>query len=190
MTRRSYAVLATVALLAGCTAATYDANAAAMVSTSAQVKPLTFTQTVKARANYKRMQHTLHVLRSREHRTPYVFSGSSTYGWDCSGLVRWTYKQFGLDIPHSADKQAHIGRRVSDPVPGDIVVFARQGSTHFYHAAIYLGHGKVINANYMHGTTVIQPLTDYRRDQVRFVRVVTQVANYQGETNTTTPTQQ
>jgi cell wall-associated NlpC family hydrolase len=87
-------------------------------------------------------------------------------------MVRWTYKQFGLDIPHSANKQAHIGKRVSVPKLGDIVVFAYNGSTNFYHSGIYIGKGKIVNSNRYYGTTVIEPLTDYKNSQIRFVRIV------------------
>lgn len=124
--------------------------------------------------NYIRMVEIIKYVKTRVHRTPYVFSGSSTYGWDCSGLVRWVYSRFGLDVPHSANKQGHIGYRVSDPIPGDIVVFAYAGSSNFYHSAIYIGNGKVVNANYAYGTTIIEPLSNYKRSQIRYVRVVEQ----------------
>ncbi len=123
--------------------------------------------------NTERMKETVQKLMRRVHKTSYVFSGSSPYGWDCSGMVRWTYKQFGLDIPHSANKQAHIGKRVSVPKLGDIVVFAYKGSTSFYHSGIYIGKGKIVNSNRYYGTTVIEPLTDYKNSQIRFIRVVT-----------------
>ena len=104
-------------------------------------------------------------------KTPYVFSGSSDSGWDCSGLVRWTYEQVGVELPHSADKQAHSGYRVSVAKPGDIVVFAYKGRTDFYHSAIYLGGGRIINANRSFGTTKIQLLNEYADSQIRFVRI-------------------
>jgi cell wall-associated NlpC family hydrolase len=104
-------------------------------------------------------------------KTPYVFSGSTPSGWDCSGMVVWTYKQLGVTLPHSADKQAHSGKRVSKPQIGDLVVFAYSGSTNFYHSAIYLGDGKIINANLMYKTTKVQLLTDFKKSQIRFVRV-------------------
>jgi cell wall-associated NlpC family hydrolase len=114
---------------------------------------------------------TKHLVRFAD-KTPYVFSGSTTFGWDCSGMVVWTYKKIGISLPHSADKQAHIGKRVSKPRVGDIVVFAYSGSTDFYHSAIYLGNGKIINANRMYGTTKIQLLSDFHKSQIRFVRVI------------------
>jgi cell wall-associated NlpC family hydrolase len=122
--------------------------------------------------NTERMKETVIKLMRRVNKTSYVFSGSTPYGWDCSGMVKWTYKQFGLDLPHSANKQAHIGKRVSVPKLGDIVVFAYRGSTNFYHSGIYIGKGKIVNAHYEAGTTIIQPLTDYKNSQIRFVRVV------------------
>ena len=111
---------------------------------------------------------------TRANKTPYVFSGSTTSGWDCSGLVRYTYKRIGITLPHSADAQAHTGKRVSNPKSGDIVVFAYKGRTDFYHAAIYLGNNLIINANREYGTTVIEPLSNFKHSQIRFVRILEQ----------------
>jgi len=174
--KRFITIASVLLLLAGCSsaAAGYDRKPVDPVQKLSIVKAKTFTQKVKSQRNAIRMKQVLKYLRTRVDRTSYVFSGSSPRGWDCSGLVRWTYERFGLEIPHSANKQAHIGKRVSHPVPGDIVVFAYNGSTNFYHAAIYLGNGKIINAHYGAGTTIIQPLSDYKSGQIRFVRVIDQ----------------
>jgi cell wall-associated NlpC family hydrolase len=110
-------------------------------------------------------------LETRVHRTAYVFSGDQVSGWDCSGMVRWAYQQVGITLPHSANKQGHLGRRVSIPKRGDIVVFAYPGQTDFNHAAIYLGQGLIIDANFEYKTTVIEPLTNFSNNQIRFVRV-------------------
>jgi cell wall-associated NlpC family hydrolase len=126
--------------------------------------------------NYTKMTSVIKYLKTRVNKTSYVFSGSTPYGWDCSGMVRWAYARFGLDIPHSADKQAHLGSRVSTPVIGDIVVFAYAGSSSFYHSAMYIGDGKIINANRSRGTTVIEPLSNYKSSQIRFVRLIEQAA--------------
>jgi cell wall-associated NlpC family hydrolase len=120
------------------------------------------------------MRNVLHKLRKQVHRTPYVFSGATPYGWDCSGMVVWAYEQLGITLPHSANKQAHAGKPTRNPHAGDIVLFRKRWSNTYYHAAIYLGHGKVINANSMWRTTVVQPLTDYAGDHIRYVQVVQQ----------------
>jgi len=134
-----------------------------------------FIQLDKQRHLVQKQEHLVSVTKDLVRfadKTPYVFSGSTTFGWDCSGMVVWTYKKIGITLPHSANKQAHIGKRVSKAIVGDIVVFAYSGSTDFYHSAIYLGNGKIINANLMYGTTKIQLLTDFKQSQIRFVRVI------------------
>lgn len=129
-------------------------------------------KTIKQQAKRDKLKRVVNYLTTRVHKTAYVFSGSTISGWDCSGMVRYAYKRMNIDLPHSADKQAHIGFRVSKPRIGDIVVFAYNGSKSFYHSAIYVGNDLVVNANLMYGTTVIQPLSDFRNSQVRFVRVI------------------
>lgn len=134
-----------------------------------------FIQLDKQRHLVQKQQHLVEVTKNLVRfadKTPYVFSGSSTFGWDCSGMVVWAYKKIGVTLPHSANKQAHSGVRVSEPKVGDIVVFAYSGSTDFYHSALYLGDSKIINANRMFGTTKIQLLSDFNKSQIRFVRVV------------------
>lgn len=79
-------------------------------------------------------------------KTWYVFSGSSPYGWDCSGLVRWTYEQMGVTLEHSATKQMRSGKVVKNPVIGDIVAFYYPGSKSSFHVGIYVGNGKMIHA--------------------------------------------
>ena len=180
--KKSIIAAVAVLTLAGCSASIVIADPAhkerATTKVSAEIKPDKVTrslpQMIKLNRNLNHMKKIVKYLKTRVHRTSYVFSGSSPRGWDCSGMVRWTYEQFGLEIPHSANKQAHIGERVSDPNVGDIVVFAYAGSTNFYHSALYIGNGRIINAHYEAGTTIIQPLTDYKRSQIRFVRVVEQ----------------
>ena len=164
--------------LTGCV--TPQANAIEMPKTKVVAKELPKTKsilndmihTAKLNKNTAKMKETITKIFHRVNKTPYVFSGSSIYGWDCSGMVVWTYKQFGIELPHSANKQAHIGKRVSVPKFGDIVVFAYKGSTNFYHSGIYIGKGKIVNSNRYYGTTVIEPLTDYKNSQIRFVRIV------------------
>jgi cell wall-associated NlpC family hydrolase len=98
-------------------------------------------------------------------KTPYVFSGASPRGWDCSGLVMWTYDQLGVELPHSASAQLSVGKHVSNPIPGDIVVWGGG-----YHSGIYLGEGRVLNAlNPRSDTNIVD--VDYLYGRVTYVRV-------------------
>jgi cell wall-associated NlpC family hydrolase len=167
--------------LTGCV--TPQASAAEMPNNNVVTKQQNYTTNLlknykvniynfKLKKNTAKMQEIVMKIFHRVNKTPYVFSGSNTYGWDCSGMVVWMYEHFGITLPHSADKQGHSGKRVSIPKLGDIVVFAYKGSTNFYHSGIYIGKGKIVNSNSYYGTTVIEPLTDYKNSQIRFVRVV------------------
>jgi cell wall-associated NlpC family hydrolase len=183
--KRFITIASVLLLLAGCSSAASAIDLNRITADQAKTsvdKPVKSVISVKEflvkiskqDRNTVRMKQVIEYLKTRVGKTSYVFSGSSPRGWDCSGLVRWTYERFGLEIPHSANKQAHIGNRVSNPVPGDIVVMAYPGSTNFYHSAIYLGNRKIVNAHYQAGTTIIQSLTEYKRSQIRFVRVIDQ----------------
>jgi cell wall-associated NlpC family hydrolase len=124
-------------------------------------------------AKQKQMLHkVIKYIETRVQITPYVFSGSSVRGWDCSGLVRYAYGRLNIELPHSADKQGHLGTRVSKPQLGDIVAFAYPNSTRFYHSGIYLYDGLVLNANAYFKTTIIEPLTNYKGKQIRFIRIL------------------
>ena len=114
-------------------------------------------------------------IKSRVGKTWYVFSGASPSGWDCSGLTYWAYQQLGIEIPHSANKQGHLNKGVKDPNVGDSVLFGYEGSRTYYHAALYIGNGKIIHAGFRKGTrTEILPLSDpsFKGSTVKFVRLV------------------
>ena len=171
---KKYVIIASIILtLAGCSASASIAQIKdTTVTKEHKVKEKSLQQMVKPQRNTIQMKKVVNYLKTRVGKTSYVFSGSSPRGWDCSGMVRWTYERFGIELPHSANKQGHIGTRVSKPKLGDIVVFAYNGSTSFYHSAIYIGNGKIINAHYGANSTIIQPLSDYKNNQIRFIRVV------------------
>ncbi len=78
--------------------------------------------------------------------TPYVFGGSQPGGFDCSGLVQWTYGKLGVDLPRTSAEQGKSGTPVSpaDARPGDLVYFDHQGPVD--HIGIYVGGGKWVVA--------------------------------------------
>lgn len=171
---RKVALVAGLALVLGLSASVYSVNREPVVTKTFHGEPLTIEEKIESWGNYSKMQVALRYLVSRQDRTPYVFSGNTPDGWDCSGMVDWLYKRFGLTLPHSADDLGHIGERTSNPVAGDIVVMAYHGRKDFYHAGIYLGNKWIINANRFYHTTVIQSLDEYKGNEIRFIKVIEQ----------------
>lgn len=95
------------------------------------------------------LEDTLSKVISRAGKTRYVFSGASTSGWDCSGLTLWAYAQMGIDLPHSASQQNDYGVEVTEPKPGDLVLFGNDSG--IFHAALYVGNNKVVHAGFKPG---------------------------------------
>jgi cell wall-associated NlpC family hydrolase len=159
-------------ILAGCSS---SATAAQIPAPQATVKQIPdFMTIVKQDAAEHRMAQVVKKLKKRIGKTWYVFSGSTPSGWDCSGLTRWAYAQIGVDIPHSANKQALSGVKVSAPAIGDLVLFGYKGTNTYFHASIYIGNGKVIHAGFKKGqTTSVLDLqsASVKNTKMRFVRV-------------------
>ena len=75
----------------------------------------------------------------------YLWGGLSTWGMDCSGLTWAAYRAHGITIPRDADAQFAAGRPVALAAarPGDLLFY---GVHHVHHVAMYLGHGRMIEA--------------------------------------------
>jgi cell wall-associated NlpC family hydrolase len=79
---------------------------------------------------------------------PYHFGGSSpSTGFDCSGLVQFSFRQAGVSVPHNTEQQRRSSRpvRLSDLRRGDLIFFDQEGKKNS-HVGIYLGAGKFVHA--------------------------------------------
>jgi murein DD-endopeptidase len=78
---------------------------------------------------------------------PYKYGGTSPAGFDCSGLVLYSYKRAGLVLPHSTDRQRALSRpiKVADLRRGDLVFFNQEGKK-YGHVGIYIGDGRFVHA--------------------------------------------
>ena len=82
--------------------------------------------------------------------TDYKWGGSTPQtGFDCSGLMQWSYAQSGVQIPRVTYTQieAPNGTEVADRSslkPGDLVFFSNGGDVH--HVGMYLGDQKFLHA--------------------------------------------
>jgi cell wall-associated NlpC family hydrolase len=85
---------------------------------------------------------------------PYVWGGASPGGFDCSGLVMYSYAQVGVSLPHSSYAMWNYGVAVpKDQLQaGDLVFFDGLG-----HVGIYIGGGLFVAAP--HTGTVVQVST-------------------------------
>jgi cell wall-associated NlpC family hydrolase len=79
----------------------------------------------------------------KEVGVPYRWGGASPAGFDCSGLVYWTYARLGITLPHSSYALYDQGRRVarSRMKAGDLLFFSGLG-----HVGIYIGRGRMVHA--------------------------------------------
>jgi cell wall-associated NlpC family hydrolase len=86
---------------------------------------------------------------------PYVFGGTSSSGFDCSGYVQHVFAMLGYHLPRTADAQYAAGKRVSGAamVPGDLVFFQTYAAG-ASHVGIYLGHDRFVHASSSRGVTV------------------------------------
>lgn len=82
--------------------------------------------------------------------TPYVWGGSSPGGFDCSGLMNYVYRHFGLSIPRVTFDQINAGRvvkGVNSAQPGDLVFFDSDHNGTPSHVGMYMGNGQIVVAD-------------------------------------------
>lgn len=78
---------------------------------------------------------------------PYRYGGSTTQGFDCSGLTRYAYGSVGIAIPRTAAAQQQAATAVPRNAlqPGDLVFFA-SGRDGIDHVGVYAGEGRFVHA--------------------------------------------
>lgn len=81
---------------------------------------------------------------------PYVYGGSGSKTFDCSGFTMYVYKHFGYQLSHSAQAQSRLGTKVEKEnlQPGDLVFFLDyETMDEIGHCGIYVGDGNFIHAS-------------------------------------------
>jgi cell wall-associated NlpC family hydrolase len=77
----------------------------------------------------------------------YHYGGANpSAGFDCSGLVFYSYRQAGLHVPRTSQAQYTAAQKIAlaDARPGDVLFFRDQ--TKLSHVGIYLGQRRFVHA--------------------------------------------
>lgn len=94
--------------------------------------------------------------------TRYVWGGTSTSGFDCSGFTGYVYSRHGTRLPRTAKEQATRGQSVGKDnlKKGDLVFFKTTRSDRISHVGIYIGEGKFVHASSGGGKVRVNNLSD------------------------------
>ena len=77
---------------------------------------------------------------------PYLYGGSTTNGFDCSGLVQYSYSRAGKRVPRTTGQlwSATTTVRREDLLAGDLLFFKIEGK--MSHVGMYIGDQRFVHA--------------------------------------------
>jgi len=78
---------------------------------------------------------------------PYHYQGDSPEGFDCSGLVRYSYLSAGMDLPHGTGPlmKCTVPILSRDMRRGDLLFFTQSGKK-YSHVGILTSHNRFVHA--------------------------------------------
>lgn len=113
----------------------------------ALILPLFFTGCATQKSNEvsRAVKTTATKIAKKQMGAPYRYGGNSpNQGFDCSGLIFYSYTQAGIKMPRSTADQFRQFKSTKKPNVGDLVFFGTRGKAN--HSGIYLGGKKMLHA--------------------------------------------
>ncbi|WP_045514606.1 C40 family peptidase [Neobacillus niacini] len=94
---------------------------------------------------------------------PYRWGGMSPSGFDCSGLVKYSYARAGKTLNRTAAQMFYgNGYRIYNYIqPGDLMFYAPNKASNPTHVAMYIGNGKMIMASSSKGVMITSTNNPY-----------------------------
>lgn len=99
--------------------------------------------------------------------TVYVWGGTSTRGFDCSGFTQYVYRHaINVSIPRTSQAQWYASTGIKVPRQneraGDLVIFSNS-STYAGHVGLYIGNGKYVEYYHRGARARISYLSEFSR---------------------------
>lgn len=78
---------------------------------------------------------------------PYRYGGNTPKGFDCSGLVQYSYARVGVKLPQGTRNLLQVSQPISrkNLKRGDLVFFTQEGKRSS-HVALYLGDDRFVHS--------------------------------------------
>jgi cell wall-associated NlpC family hydrolase len=89
---------------------------------------------------------------------PYRYGARGPHAFDCSGLVHYSYRAAGVEVPRTSAQQygAATPVRIADARPGDLLFF--RFTRKVSHVGIYLGDRRFVHAPSSGGNVSVESL--------------------------------